>query len=423
MSRLNYLEECAGFQNKEEASARAIQAAEEGEVNHGRMEKIITTAFDSRSASFKLDGQLLLNILSAMRHQDGIDDYDYTLLSFCCRGLDPYLRRSPEDALQEQRVSILDENTGQEFTYGYYDLLMLYNRGRVGVAVDWKFGALPVPLAEDNAQGAGYALAILQKYEHMQRCLIVFIQPKTGMVSHKLYTRADIPSLMERVRSAVASSIFVDTKWESDQSKVYPMLNVSPYCKFCERVDACPKLHTQAMAVSKRNTTLVLPKSFKPEHIKTPEDAAIATYLCSVLEDAVGPIRKRALEVAKESGEDEISFSCPDGKHVKFTVSHRGFDRVLGKAPLVADALKDFLDPMELMGAAKLSIGDLEKIGRNAMQLFAAANGEKITKREAGERLFSILEAQGLLSKPDGTIEFLRMERTKPKTKKLKQKN
>jgi hypothetical protein len=417
MSRLNYWEECPGFQNKTEASDWALQAAEEGEVNHGRMEVILDRAFETHESLGKLDGQLLLSILSKFKEEEGIDDHDYSLLAFCCRALDPYLTRPgapPEHLLQERKAVITDTDTGKEFIYGFYDLLVLYKKGRVGLVGDWKFGALPIPPADDNAQGAGYALAVLQNYPTMERCLVVFIQPKTGVVSQKLYTRADIPKLMERVRNAIGGSVYIDAHW-GDLKMVLPMLNVSPYCRFCERNTGCPKLHTQVMWAGRRATTLTLPTSFKPDQIKTPQDAAVAAYLCNVLEDAMGPIRKRALEIARKSEGDEISFVSPDGKHVKFTVAHRGHDRVLGKAALVADALKNLMDPMEVLGAAKLSIGDLEKIGRNAIQLFAAANGEKITKREAGERLFSILEAQGLLSKPDGMIEYLRLERTKPK--------
>ncbi len=413
-SKLNYWEECPGFQSQSEASERAVQAAEEGETNHQRMSKIIERSFDLKREGVTIDSQLLLTTLGSIREEEGIDDHDYSLLAFCCRKLDPYLTRvPPSHALQEQVAVITDPGTNKVFSFGYYDLLMLYKNATIGVLADWKFGALPVPPAEDNAQGSGYALAVMQEFTSMERCLVVFFQPKTNTVTHKLYTRADIPKLLERVKNAVGASIYIDAHW-GDYKMVLPMLNVSPYCRFCERNTGCPKLNTQVMWAARRVTTLKLPKSFKPDRIKTPEDAAVATYLCHVLEEAIGPIRQRALEIAQEN-KGEISFVSPDGKCVKFTVAHRGHDRVVGSAPLVAEALRNLMDPMEVLAAARLSIGELEKVARNSIQQMAKANGKKITKREAGEMLVSILEAQGLLSRPDGMVEYLRLERSKVK--------
>lgn len=422
MSRLTYWEECPGFQSQEQASQNAINAAEEGEANHGRMQKVIDQAFAaSKALNLVVDGNHLLSTLRSIREEEGIDDYDYSLLAYCCRALNPYLtRRKPESALQEQIATIYDTNTNQEFTFGYYDLLLLFDNAKLGVVVDWKFGALPVPKAEDNGQGAGYALAVLQEFHNMEKLLVVFIQPKMGRVSHKLYHRSDIPMLMERVRNAVGGSVYVTTHW-GQHDKTEPMLNVSPYCRFCERAGDCPKLHTQALTLARRGAHLAMPDSFRPEHINTPDEAAVAAYLCNVLEDAVTPIRKRALEIAKENG-GSISFTAPDNKTVLFSIGSRGYDRVLGPAPLVADALAQFMDPMEVMHAAKLSITDLETVAAKAMQDLAKANGEKITKREAKERLASVLEAQGLLSKPNGTIEFLRLAtRDRKKNKDTKQ--
>ena len=69
----------------------------------------------------------------------------------------------------------------------------------------------------------------------------------------------------------------------------------------------------------------------------------------------------------------------------------------------------------EILGAAELAIGKLEPIAKNALVEAAKARGEKLTKKAAWEQVCSTLEANSLLSRPDGKIRFLKRKKAAPK--------
>jgi len=407
MSKFNYWEECPGFLNR---SGGGGDAAEDGQLNHDRMEAILHRCFDLTDEP--TSEVILHHALPALRRELDIPDEDLSLLHYCCREVGRFLDRGPSGYRMEERVEIRSE-TGSLWSYGYFDLLLEFFGGTKGVMIDYKFGRIPVPHAEDNAQGLGYALACLQRRPDLESVMVVFIQPKTGETSSKTYSRADIPEMLHRVEQIIGGAISVDKRWGSPD--IAKDLSVTPYCKFCAR-DNCPKLASQALTVASHGADLPLPKGFHPDDIKTPEEAATVNYLVSVLEDAIEPLRRRARDIARENG-GEISFQAPDGKEVKYSLCQRSVPRSLGHAGEVAQALGHVMDPMEVLGAAKLNVTELEKIGANSLQEFAKVNGEKITKKEARERLNSILSAAGLLNASEGTIEFLRMERKKASRK------
>jgi hypothetical protein len=136
----------------------------------------------------------------------------------------------------------------------------------------------------------------------------------------------------------------------------------------------------------------------------------LARYYVDIIEQGFESLKQRAYEVADENG-GEIRCTLPNGKEVLYEVAERSADRVLGEAALVADALKEVLTEAEVLGAAKLNIGALETVSKNAMVENAKLRGEKITKKAAWESITSILEANGLLSRPDTKVRYLRLKK------------
>jgi len=112
----------------------------------------------------------------------------------------------------------------------------------------------------------------------------------------------------------------------------------------------------------------------------------------------------------------QIEAVLPDGQVVRYEMKSRGVNRELGSAVEIAECLKDIVMPTQLLGAAKLG---LEKTLELAAPALLEVNPEVGTKKGAREAILSLLEAHGLVTKPDGKVEFLK--RTKvPQTNNTK---
>ena len=132
-----------------------------------------------------------------------------------------------------------------------------------------------------------------------------------------------------------------------------------------------------------------------------------------MIESGVKEIKQRAFELAELNG-GEIACTLPGGETVTYCVTEKNADRSLGSAIEISEALKEFLTPEEVLGAAELAITKLEPIAKNALVEAAAARGERLTKKSAWEQVCSTLEANGLLTRPDQKVRFLKRRRAVP---------
>jgi hypothetical protein len=392
-SRLNYLDECAAFTSK----PGTTEAAEEGTFMHDLMEKFVKLV-----VAKKYKTTLEQVALAAKEHE--LDDLQVSLLRFACKRVDVYLAKNPESIYVELNVRVRNYD-GSEFNHGTLDLLLIF-KGGIGVLIDYKFGGQPVRFAVDNLQGFNYVVGAFQNIEKLTKICCEFIQPKLNVITNFIFTRDKVTALFDRIAAVVQQSIFV----QSHQEEAQKFTKVGTYCKYCELAGECSALNnSRALAVSKHEG-LPLPKHFSGLKLKSPEDFALARYYVDIIEQGFESLKQRAYEVADENG-GEIRCTLPNGKEVLYEVAERSADRVLGEAALVADALKEVLTEAEVLGAAKLNIGALETVSKNAMVENAKLRGEKITKKAAWESITSILEANGLLSRPDTKVRYLRLKK------------
>ena len=394
-SKLGYISECAGFTSRSGTNA----AADEGTALHEHMEKILQLVATGKAAT-------AVDSLRFYTASVDLADDERDYLSFCCRRCDVYIARKPQQILTEISVSVTDE-AGKELNHGTLDVVFVWPT--VGIIIDFKFGWVAVRHAAENPQGANYALGILQKFRGINTVGVEFVQPKLNWFSTGSYLRTQMAAMYQKISDVIERAIFVQEHPEDAQKFMAPGL----YCQYCALSGSCAVLSNhRALAATKFND-LPQPVSFKGLSINTPQEIALARYWCDVIESGVKEIKQRAFELAELNG-GEIACTLPGGETVTYCVTEKNADRSLGSAIEISEALKEFLTPEEVLGAAELALGKLELVATNALVEAAKHRGEKLTKKAAWNQIVSTLEASSLLARPDQKIRFLKRRRAVP---------
>jgi len=403
-SRMNSLAKCAAFTSAE-ASDAAVDAADRGTLLHDIMENAVKNVQSKKYQTTRESIDELIEQHAAAE----ITDEERGYLIFCCKKVDSVLLRNPEKILTEVNVEVKDMR-GQ-VNHGYLDLLMVFKN--VAVLVDYKFGWIGVERAEDNLQGLNYAAGVMQQRDDIKVVGVCFIQPKLGLITETLVKRDQLHEIVAKLRYTIENAILAKKLLATpadgpEQEKVLGLMHVGKQCEWCALAGTCSVLANHRAAAASALTSLPVPSAFRGLNLTSPQDLALAKFWADIIETKLGDVKKAALEAAKTNG-GKISCTLPDGTEVIYEVQSRGCDRVLSSAPEIADALQEFITPAELLGAASLSIGDLEKIVRNSLpEAYKAKTGEKLTKKRAWEMTESTLSSLGLLSRPDTKIEFLK---------------
>jgi Protein of unknown function (DUF2800) len=396
-SRMGYLDECAGFTSRSGTNA----AAEDGTALHERMEAILQLVIKG-IAKTACQG---LNIYAA-DHDLADDERDY--LRFCCVRCDIYIVKNPVKIYTEINVTVSAED-GKQLNHGTLDVVFLW--ADVGIIVDFKFGWVPVKHASKNLQGMNYALGVFQKFTNLRAVGVEFDQPKLGWFSTASYKRTEIGEMFRRLSDVIANAEFVQNNPGADA--VQKLMKPGAYCDYCSLSGSCAVLSNhRALAATKFND-LPQPVSFKGLSINTPAEIALARYWVDIIDAGVKEIKQRAFELAELNG-GEIACVLPSGEEIVYTIAEKNADRSLGSPIEISEALKEFLTPAEILGAAELALGKLEPIAKNALVEAAKQRGEKLTKKAAWESVVSTLEANGLLTRPDGKIRFLKRKKQAP---------
>jgi hypothetical protein len=393
-SRMGYLDTCAGFTSRSGTN----DAAEEGTALHERIEAIIQLARRQETSAC----QALVSY--ATQHDLADDERDW--LRFCCVRCDVYLARKPLQVLTEISVNVTAEN-GTELNHGTLDVVFVWKD--VAIIIDFKFGYVPVKHATKNLQGMNYGLGVFQKFHTLRAVGVEFVQPKLNWFSTTSYQRAQMAEMFQRLSEVIERAIFVQTNPEDAQKFMQPGL----YCQYCSLSGSCAVLSNHRALAATRFNDLPQPASFKGLSINTPQEIALARYWVDVIESGVKEIKQRAFELAELNG-GEISCVLPGGEEVTYCIAEKNADRSLGSPIEISEALKEFLTPAEILGAAELALGKLEPIAKNALVEAAKQRGEKLTKKAAWESVVSTLEANGLLTRPDGKIRFLKRKKQAP---------
>jgi len=401
MSKLNYLDPsvggCRGFKNRETTSA----AAEEGTALHEKAETVLREYL--RAAR---PGITLAQFAAARRDWD---DDAHVLLHYCFAYMDDYVLAKGARVYIELRARVRKDD-GTEVNYGHLDLFVTYP-DRPAKLIDWKFGFSPVLPADRNRQGLGYAAAMFQTFPAVPAIEVVFVQPRLRWVTRHTYQRTEASEMAYRVAQIVEGAI--ETQGESGQRPLLAdLLNPGAACEYCARVGTCPGYLGEYSRAVRRMGAFPLPTTLVLDAIDTPEKAAIARAWVDFVDMASGEIKARAEELARAHG-GAIEATLPDGTVIRYEMKKRALNRELGSAVDIAEALKAFVAPQQLLGAAKLA---LEKTLEISAPALLECRPEIGTKKAAREAILSLLESLGLVTRPDGTIEFLKRTKTPQQT-------
>ena len=413
-SKLNYLDPdvggCYGYLSDSGGSA----AAEEGTFRHEIMDRVIA-AWKANPHRTTLQAELFL-----LRRREQWDDETEYAVAFCCARLDPYFAKAKE-VRTEQRVEVRDAD-GKVCTWGYFDVLVLFHNGSA-LLVDFKFGQIPVEPAPSNRQGMAYTLAVLQAERGVGKIAMMFLQPAAGIESTAIFTRQDLPRLVDTVPRLVHEvetfRTWLSGTFDLDYSQA---MNPGDSCTYCRRARDCSAyLHKFELAARAAEGLMTLPAEMNLDAINTPEKAAVAAYWVDFLTDKLPEIKRKAHEVAVANG-GTVEYRMGD-QTIRYEVRRKKCDRVLGPAAEVMLAVKDLLAPEEVLGAANVQLGALQTAMVSVLVTAAVDRGEKLSQKAALAQADAILEAGGVLSQPDGSVPVFARAKKVGKQKQVKNKD
>lgn len=432
MSTLNYVGACPGFKSRGGSNA----AAEDGTRLHDIMEKVARMCLLTEPRTAAIDALGLVLIVETVTE----DEEFY--LRFCCRELDKWIAKIPRNARIEieRRVHIYNPD-GSVLNFGHYDLLIFVNE-EIAILFDYKFGWLPVPAAQDNQQGKGYGVGCFQTYPALKKIGVVFIQPKLHRVTTTHYDRKDLFSLYQDIRAIIDAA-------EAENKALRP----GQYCDYCAHAGRCVALINEAnRAVAIYEGLPVPEQGFAGLRITNAEDAARAMFVLDrlkVLLEHAEDLKSIAKDFARDNG-GTLTAPLPDGRSITVELKSRSAPRSADSPGLIAETLKRFISAEQVLGACDVKITALEEIFANALvsQHAAEAKGVvalgeaearrlessgdskgaaqardkakreakaiRLTRKKACEMLSDILTAEGLLSRPDNKVEYLKVRIEKP---------
>lgn len=437
-SVMNYLAACPGYRSRHGTN----EAAEDGQRLHDVMEKVVLEVVPVlRMVEAGLRPVPSAEIaLRQVLQTETVTEEEELYLRFCCRELDKWLPKlKTTDLAVEQRVYVYHPD-GNELNFGHYDLMIFFGK-KVAILFDYKFGWIPVPPAQSNWQGKNYAVGTFQKYPHLEKLGVVFIQPKLHKVTQTTYARQDLYDMYLAVRGVI----------EAADNPNSPR-RVGQYCDYCANAAGCTTLLNEGSKALAVYEGLPIPQGFAGLQINNAEDAVRALFVLDrlkVLLERSDELKTIAKDFAKANN-GTLMAPLPDGRLITVELKSRATPRSVDSPGLVAEVLKDFISAEEVLGACDLNITTLEKIFADALvskhkaqadalqasaeaeaqrlersgdltgaaQAREEAKGEakalRITKKRAIELLSDMLTAEGLLSRPDNKVEYLkvRVEKT-----------
>lgn len=427
MSKLNAFQECAGWVSRDGTSI----AAEDGT----RLHEIMDTVTIALAKAWKR-GEEQASAMSILLHtleESTVSDDERTLLEACARELDKFMIFDPVEIINEQKVRLCHPD-GSELNHGHFDVLFIFP-DKCGILIDWKFGWIPVPAAEVNMQGTGYAAACFQEFPTLEKITMVFVQPKLARRTEHTYHRQNLYAMYKKVRGIIEAAECPDKT-----------LRPNPYCDFCDVRGTCSalvKVVGEAVVKYEGLPVVDIVDILKGAEITTQQQAATAYYyverMKAILETA--DVRRKVLEFARANG-GQLTAALPDGKVISVDVKQRKSPRSVNSPALVSEAVQDFLSPQQVLTCCDINITKLEDVFAESVvsrskeraqaildevekniepgatskvaesirrRAKEAAKEQMMTKKAAKELLDSTLRSEGLVSASDKYVEYLKM--------------
>lgn len=398
MSRLNYLDDCPGFENRKSDSNAA---AEEGEELHAICQKVVETWANDCSLDFD---QVIVDILGQNKH---LNPEQAESVRVALAPIKKPLTNWATEVYTEEKLEIFNAD-GSLLSAGFADVVLIGMRGVLKWAevFDWKFGRKVVRDGQTNLQGMGYGYGVLQKIPDVSGFNSWFIQPRVQDPTCGNFGRVDMPDLYQKIATTIERA--------KDPNSAR---RVNDNCVYCAHSGTCGALVNYNKEIATSYNQLPAIKTFHGSEIVDPAQMALALYAVKRAEPAIESVKKAAVAMARDG--QHLAAVWGDSP-IEFELKERQASATLGEAPLVYDALKDVLDYELFIGCVDVRYTDLQERYAQARVEQAIARGEKLptgkkfTKIAALVELQKRLEGEGLISRSDTPTHYLKEIKHKP---------
>lgn len=240
-------------------------------------------------------------------------------------------------------------------TAGYLDAAIVSADETEAEIVDFKFGRVAVEIAENNLQGAAYALGLLKKYPKLTKITVWFVMPHRDDVSGCQFDLTELAEMRLRIRVVVARAVEANKNPE-DFSSATPNQGA---CMFCSLIGKCPKVAAIALNVGKKYAPLDIPESISTVIFTDPREVSNGLKLAGIIKTWAEAYRQQATAKSIKSG------FIPTGYKLVSTTKRSVVD-----AKKFGDLAKNFLpeqDREKVEALYDIPIGAVEKLISVAM--------------------------------------------------------
>jgi len=273
-SSLKYVAGCAGYKGREGTS----EAAEKGTRIHEALE---------------------VRDPSALHDEEEVKIYD-EIVEDETNFINSFAGKEEYEEINEIAVDIELDGT---VTWGTCDRLILLkgDNSHRAILADYKTGISLIDEPRDNWQAKAYTVGVFQTYPDLQEITFVFYVPVRNQTLTGVFTREELPDLVQELSKVIKKGEEVRPKWEKgapDLKDVKPTVN----CRFCAFEDKCPALGALAIEVASRVAGDTLPEG----DILNPTDPETIEKLWSVakiVSNWATGIKAKAVALAKDGME------------------------------------------------------------------------------------------------------------------------
>jgi hypothetical protein len=175
-------------------------------------------------------------------------------------------------------------------TAGYLDAGIISADQTEAEIVDFKFGRVAVERADNNLQGAAYALGLLKKYPTLRTITVWFVMPHRDDITGCKFDLEELDEMRFRIRVVVARAVEAN-KDASDFSTAAPNQGA---CMFCSHIGRCPKVTQIALNVGKKYAPLDIPESISTVVFTDPSEVANGLKLAAIIKTWAEAYRQQA---------------------------------------------------------------------------------------------------------------------------------
>jgi len=288
-----------------------------------------------------------LHLAAETGDMTGLDDEQRALVATCLEYVDT-VTADCATVLREQHLKVL--GGGEKGTEGTADVVAV--NGAHAHIIDYKFGRVAVPPAEENLQGFAYALGAFDEFD-AESVTVHFLLPRRDEVSRAVFSRAEY----KRLALAVAE-VLNGCRLFATLGRPASMLAPSPTaCRWCAARGRCEALSTPCVALAERsNGGLVMPTETNPALMSTDQ----LTQALGV-EGILIAWAERFSKACKTEAIQRLKAGSPvPGYAIKRKSGAREIDDAVAASAILAD--KFGFDAGDIARCTRLKLGDVEKV-------------------------------------------------------------